>query len=207
MAEPLVNRGALLELDENPNIMSRKHCNASHMLQGAVHQRSIMLGFVVGLMIEGASLGWHGLLVKERGQVDATQSDTGPTVVALLLWSLVTAAAPFVVLAYLRGLIRPAIIDVKALSQIERRFGAGALIGVCSASAIIDSLIGFHGHMRFSMGTGVATSASCMLLPRIYRKVLLHRSERRSLGQTAPLESIDPEKMDLVELTPGTLTL
>jgi hypothetical protein len=205
LLDRLVDGGAQVAADEDPILHYIEQRYESRTLT-SVMQRSIALGLLVGFLIESTSLAWHVLVVKER-QVGTAPSGPVPTVVALLLWSLVTIAAPFVALSYLRGLVHPGGKGLQpTITSVERGFGVGALFGVCCASAAIDTLVGFRGHMKFSLGIAAATTVSCVLLPRLYRGVLFHGPVRR-MKFTVTTDSFDPEQADIVELTPGTLKL
>ena len=199
-----------------------------------IERRSLSLGLAVGLFIEGFSLLWHFLVVKERAnnQYYDRNDDEGhrnavESVVALVLWSLISTAAPFVVLDHLRGLVLEESNDdddelksiTQRLERMERRFGVGILLGVCSASAAMDFVLGFQGHFWFSLGIAGATAASCVLLPRLYRAVLSRQGQQsysrqqqlqqqqQHPNQQHGMQAIDPETMNFVELTPGTLRL
>lgn len=183
------------------------------MLPGAstlAERRSLLLGVIVGLLIEGVSLVWHYFVVRERAN---TAGNSVETAVALLLWSLITTAAPFVVLDHLRGLLLDSNDDVKTISQrlacMERRFGVGALLGVCLASAAIDMATGLQNHFRFSLIVAAATGLSCVVVPRLYRFFIARGSEQMVYttpeGRKKTMHCVDPETMRFVELTPGTL--
>jgi len=201
-----------------------------------IERRSLSLGLAVGLFIEGFSLLWHFLVVKERANNEnydgsnEGHNNAVESVVALVLWSLIATAAPFVVLDHLRGLVLEESNDAdddddlksitQRLERMECRFGAGVLLGGCTASAALDLVLGFQGHFWFSLGIGV-TAASCVLLPRLYRAVLSRQGQpsysrqqrvQQLQQQEHPnrhhrMQAIDPETMNFVELTPGTLRL
>lgn len=175
-----------------------------------VERRSLLLGVAVGLLVEALALFWHFMVVKEHAHKEA---DIVESIVALLLWSLITTAAPFIVLDHLRGMLLEASDDINTTSQrlsgMERRFGAGALLGICMASAGIDAATGLKNHFRFSVIIATATFLGCVVIPPLYRTVTGHgenidhlQSERR---RRKVMPYFDPEQLQSMELTPGTL--
>lgn len=177
-----------------------------------LERRSLLLGVAVGFVVEGLALIWHFVVVREHAHAEA---DVIESVVALLLWSLITTAAPFLVLDHLRGLLLEASDDIKTIRQrltcMERRFGAGALLGICIASAGIDAATGLENHFRFSVLIAIATFLACVAMPRLYRTLTgrgenidLLQSERR---RSKMMSYVDPEQLRSMELTPGTLLI
>jgi len=175
-------------------------------------RRSLLLGAVVGLLIEGLSLVWHFFVVRERAN---TEGNSVETAVALILWSLITTAAPFIVLDHLRGRLLDSNDDLKTITQrlacMERRFGVGALLGVCLASAAIDAATGLKNHFRFSLIVAAATCLSCVVIPKLHRRFIVHGRDQMAYttaeGRKKTMQCVDPETMQFVELTPGTLQL
>lgn len=179
-----------------------------------VERRSLLFGFAVGVSIEGLSLVWHFLVVLERANA---QTNLVESFVALLLWSLITTAAPFIVLDHLRGILIEASDDLKIISErlvnMERRFGVGALLGICLASAGIDAVAGLKDHFRFSLIVAAATALGCIVLPSFYRRKIVvcgkHSRERSLLHNQCriceTMPCVDVERS--MESTPGTLRM
>lgn len=157
VAEPLLKRkAALFNVEQN----------------GRFKMSSLCLGLLVGFFIQASTLGANYLVVTISGE-DVMTTSKKDIVLFSLLWSLFTSGLAIVILAFLRNLVRATYetdneeqndqLDDMIL-HMECRFVVGALIGVCSAWALTDLILGLSIQIVYSFVTLGAALAWCKLM-------------------------------------------
>jgi hypothetical protein len=175
VAEPL-----LLQTSSNSTVL-RKNNKAGGGAVGTLfnadqHRRfkmsSLCLGLLVGFFIQASTLGANYLVVTVSGENVMTTSKKD-IVMFSLLWSLFTSFLAIVILAFLRNLVRATyetdneeqndqLDDV--ILHMECRFVVGALIGVCTAWALTDLILGLSVQIVYSFLTLGVALAWCKLM-------------------------------------------
>jgi hypothetical protein len=133
---------------------------------------SLYLGLLVGFFIQASTLGANYLVVTVSGE-DVMTTSKQDIVLFSLLWSLFTSGLAIVILAFLRNLVR-ATYETENEEQndqlddmilhMECRFVVGALIGVCSAWALTDLILGLSIQILYSFLTLGAALGWCKLM-------------------------------------------
>lgn len=133
---------------------------------------SLCLGLLIGFFIQASTLGANYLVVTVSGENVMTTSKKD-IVVFSLLWSLFTSGLAIVILAFLRNLVR-ATYETDSEEQndqlddmilhMECRFVVGALIGVCTAWALTDLILGLSIQIVYSFITLGVALAWCKLM-------------------------------------------
>jgi hypothetical protein len=79
-------------------------------------------------------------------------------------------------------------------------------LGVSGACLVWDALLGSN-HVSFSVQVAAATAGVGTLALRLYRSCQQPPRQRRADKRGTLYDAVDPEQLDVVELSPGTLTL
>jgi hypothetical protein len=120
-----------------------------------IQSYSFLLGLMIGFFTESSALSAHVLISAAFGD------EAGMVTVLSIIYSGFASVTPFITLGFIRALVGLLYLlsgDPSEESKmiiiwyIECRIGLGTLIGVCSASILMDSLLGMHGHIRYSAG-------------------------------------------------------
>jgi hypothetical protein len=132
----------------------------------------LCLGLLVGFFIQASTLGANYLVVTVSGE-DVMTTSKKDIVLFSLLWSLFTSGLAIVILAFLRNLVRVTYetdneeqndqLDDMIL-HMECRFVVGALIGVCTAWALTDLILGLSVQIVYSFLTLGVALAWCKLM-------------------------------------------
>lgn len=170
--QPIANMSATKQASSEPLLATM----ATPIMEPALFHRfqrsSLFLGLLVGLFIQASTLGANYLVVSVWGEevVNTTKQDV---IYFSLVWSLFTSALAIVILAFLRNLVqacyqsddeeRNDLLDDMIL-QMECRFVVGALIGVCSAWALTDLVLGMSMQIVYSVVTLVVALSWCRIM-------------------------------------------
>jgi hypothetical protein len=167
-----------------------------------IQSYSFLLGLMIGFVTESSALSAHVLISAVFGD------DTDMVTMLSIIYGCFASATPFITLGFIRALVRllylvsgdpPEESKMLIFWHIECRIGLGTLIGVCSASVLMDLLLGLDGHIRYS--AGMFGGALVLLLIFQYRQVALFGSSIQT-NKAAPTSSpynkhdrIDPKEM------------
>jgi hypothetical protein len=171
VAEPL-----LLQQQTTRKSSKRGNASAITIFNAEQHRRfkmsSLCLGLLVGFFIQASTLGANYLVVTVSGE-DVMTTSKKDIVLFSLLWSLFTSGLAIVILAFLRNLVRVTYetdneeqndqLDDMIL-HMECRFVVGALIGVCTAWALTDLILGLSVQIVYSFLTLGVALAWCKLM-------------------------------------------
>jgi uncharacterized membrane protein YedE/YeeE len=180
---------------------------------------SVWIGILVGFVLESIFLVWH------TASTAAADTSAAPTIVVVLLWVLVTVAAPLVTFVHWMEWVERrhrrhhhgdhsdqqpyqrnevTVTRATATTVVEWWFGLGMVLGVSGACIAWDALLGSN-HVSLSVQVAAATAAVGTVALRLYRLW----QQRRQADKRCPssYDAVDPEQLDVVELAPGTLTL
>lgn len=123
------------------------------------------MGVLIGFLIQLSTLGANYMVMTMWEGDILNKSKTDITTFAVV-WSFFTSAMAIIMLALLRNLVSIAYTSVLKKSEdmveemilhMECRFVVGALIGVCTAWAVTDALVGLETQILYSIATlGVA---------------------------------------------------
>jgi hypothetical protein len=186
------------------------------------HRFSVWIGTAVGFVLESACLAWHTAAVAHQ-RPSLSHSTAAPTVVLILLWVLVTVAAPLLAFIHWmewldrrhhgdrhdhhqRNTSEGTVTRAATTGTVEWWFGLGIVLGVTGACLVWDALLGSN-HVSFSVQIAAATAAVGTLALRLYRSCQQPQRQRRADKRSTLYDAVDPEQLDVVELSPGTLTL
>jgi hypothetical protein len=171
VAEPL-----LVQQQTTRKNSKRGNASAITIFNAEQHRRfkmsSLCLGLLVGFFIQASTLGANYLVVTVSGE-DVMTTSKKDIVLFSLLWSLFTSGLAIVILAFLRNLVRVTYetdneeqndqLDDMIL-HMECRFVVGALIGVCTAWALTDMILGLSVQIVYSFLTLGVALAWCKLM-------------------------------------------
>jgi hypothetical protein len=171
VAEPL-----LVQQQTTRKNSKRGNASAITIFNAEQHRRfkmsSLCLGLLVGFFIQASTLGANYLVVTVSGE-DVMTTSKKDIVLFSLLWSLFTSGLAIVILAFLRNLVRVTYetdneeqndqLDDMIL-HMECRFVVGALIGVCTAWALTDLILGLSVQIVYSFLTLGVALAWCKLM-------------------------------------------
>jgi hypothetical protein len=180
---------------------------------------SVWIGIMVGFVLESIFLVWH------TASTAVADTSAAPTIVVVLLWVLVTVAAPLVTFVHWMEWVERrhrrhhhgdhsdqqpyqrnevTVTRATATTVVEWWFGLGMVLGVSGACIAWDALLGSN-HVSLSVQVAAATAAVGTVALRLYRLW----QQRRQADKRCPssYDAVDPEQLDVVELAPGTLTL
>jgi hypothetical protein len=180
------------------------------------HNRvSVWIGLLVGFALESVGLAWHTTAMGHNETASPLHSTTAPTIVLVLLWVLVTVAAPLLTFIHWmewlerrHGGDRDQTITARATATadatVECWFGLGIVVGVSGACLVWDVLLGSN-HVSFSAYVAAATAGVGTLALRLFRT--WRQRQQADKRVTSSYDAVDPEQLDVVELSPGSLTL
>jgi hypothetical protein len=127
---------------------------------------SLILGLLVGFFIQFSTLGANYLIISLWG-ADVMTTSQRDIVLFSLLWSFFTSTMAIVILAFLRNLVSASYdgedFDDMVL-HMECRFIVGALVGVCSAWAATDVMLGMSAQIVYSFATLAVALAWCRIM-------------------------------------------
>jgi hypothetical protein len=182
-----------------------------------IQECSFLLGLMIGFFVESSALSAHVLVVAMIGDY------VDPNMVTLLsiLWSAFTSVLPFITLRFIRSLVSLIYIIMGDTSEekktliiwhIECRFGFGTLMGVCSASILMDLLIGMDGHIKYSVGMFVCAMILSIIFHCCYggkhRQVTIFgQSVQAPSANSSRRDCVDPTEMWCGAVQPGALLI
>ena len=146
-----------------------------------VKTSSLLLGLMVGFFIQFSTLGANYLAITLWGE-DVMNTSKADIILFSLLWSFFTSSMAIVILAFLRNLIEASYTGDdfdNVILHLECRFVVGALIGVCSAWAATDYVLGMSQQIVYSVATLVVALLWCRVMLWIFTPVV----ERQREGQ------------------------
>jgi hypothetical protein len=120
-----------------------------------IQSYSFLLGLLSGFFIESSALSAHVLALASFGD------DANMVTLFSIMWSCFASVMPFITVGFIRALVGLIYLlsghpSEKAKTiiiwHIECRIGLGTLIGVCSASVLMDLLLGMDRHLKCSAG-------------------------------------------------------
>jgi hypothetical protein len=167
---------------------------------------SFLLGLMIGFFTESSALSAQVLISAAFGD------DADMVTLLSIIFSCFASLTPFITLGFTRALVGllyflssdpPEESKMIIIWHIECRIGLGTLIGVCSASLLMDSLLGMDGQIRYS--AGILGGAMVLLLifqfcfGNKHRQVMLSGSSIET-KQVAPTSSSD-NKHDRIDPT------
>jgi hypothetical protein len=176
VAEPLLLQSSSSSSTTVGRRVNNKKAVGSTLFNADQHRRfkmsSLCLGLLVGFFIQASTLGANYLVVTVSGE-DVMTTSKKDIVLFSLLWSLFTSFLAIVILAFLRNLVRATyetdneeqnyqLDDV--ILDMECRFVVGALIGVCTAWALTDLILGLSVQIVYSFLTLGVALAWCKLM-------------------------------------------
>jgi hypothetical protein len=174
VAEPLLLQSSSSTAVRRVNNKTKKAVGT--LFNADQHRRfkmsSLCLGLLVGFFIQASTLGANYLVVTVSGE-DVMTTSKKDIILFSLLWSLFTSFLAIVILAFLRNLVRATyetdneeqnyqLDDV--ILDMECRFVVGALIGVCTAWALTDLILGLSVQIVYSFLTLGVALAWCKLM-------------------------------------------
>jgi len=143
----------------------------------SVKLSSLLLGVLVGFFIQFSTLGANYLVISIWGE-DVMNTSKSEIVVFSLLWSFFTSSMAIVILAFLRNLLSASFygpdLDIVVL-HMECRFVVGALVGVCSAWAATDYVLGMSQQIVYSVVTLVVALLWCRVMMWIFTPIVERR--------------------------------
>ena len=150
--------------------------------QTSIKISSLCLGLLVGFFIQFSTLGANYLVISLWGD-DVLNTSKREIIVISLLWSFFTSSMAIVILAFLRNMVvasyRGADLDHVVL-HVECRFVVGALVGVCSAWAVTDYLLGMAQQIIYSVATLAVSLAWCRFMLWMFTPVVADNNEESS---------------------------
>lgn len=143
----------------------------------SVKTSSLLLGLLVGFFIQFSTLGANYLVISIWGE-DVMNTSKREIILFSLLWSFFTSSMAIVILAFLRNLLSASFygndLDTVVL-HMECRFVVGALVGVCSAWAATDYVLGMSQQIVYSVATLVVALLWCRVMLWIFTPAVAER--------------------------------
>jgi hypothetical protein len=141
-------------------IKVHRHKDMSLVVDGSpvlanIQSYSLLLGLMIGFFTESSALSAHVLISAAFGD------DTDMVTRLSIIYSCFASVTPLITLGFSRALVDalylisgdpPEESKMTIVWHIEWRIGLGTLIGVCSASVLMDLLLGMNGRIRYSAG-------------------------------------------------------
>jgi hypothetical protein len=127
---------------------------------------SLFLGLLVGLFIQFSTLGANYLVITVWGD-DVVNASIEDIIMFGAFWSLFTSSIAIVILVFLRNVILASnrCVDMEhVLLHVECHFVVGALVGVCSAWAFTDYLLGMGRQIVYSVATLAVSLLWCRFM-------------------------------------------
>jgi len=134
---------------------------------------SLLLGLLVGFFIQFSTLGANYLVISLWGE-DVVHTSKREIVIFSLLWSFFTSSMAIVILAFLRNLLSASYYGKdfdSVVLHMECRFVVGALVGVCSAWAATDYVLGMSQQIIYSVATLAVALLWCRIMMWIFTPV------------------------------------
>ena len=132
----------------------------------SIKTSSLLLGLLVGFFIQFSTLGANYLVVTVWGE-DVLNTSKNEIITISILWSLFTSSMAIVILAFLRNVILVSYRGVEmdhVVLHVECRFVVGALVGVCSAWAFTDYMLGMAHQIVYSVATLAVSLLWCRFM-------------------------------------------
>ena len=132
----------------------------------SINTSSLLLGLLVGFFIQFSTLGANYLVITVWGE-DVLNSSKNEIITISVLWSLFTSSMAIVILAFLRNVIMVSYRGVDMdqwVLHVECRFVVGALVGVCSAWAFTDYMLGLAHQIVYSVATLAVSLLWCRFM-------------------------------------------
>ena len=136
----------------------------------SVKTSSLLLGLMVGFFIQFSTLGANYVVIILWGE-DVMNTSKSDIILFSLLWSFFTSSMAIVILAFLRNLIEASYTGddfENVILHLECRFVVGALIGVCSAWAATDYVLGMAQQIIYSVGTLAVALLWCRIMMWVF---------------------------------------
>ena len=143
---------------------------------------TMVLGLMVGVVIQISTMGANFLVMSyygDRSDNDAVYSTRN---VISFCWSTFTSTIAFIMLGFIRGLLEVGYQRIRShdgdeesddenddenadsLLQVEHRFVAGAMVGVCFSWAITDIVLGLNVQVLYSIITLALALIWCQIV-------------------------------------------
>ena len=174
MEEPLIQQSP--KTGEAEEQKDRQHAS--------VKLSSLLLGLMVGFFIQFSTLGANYLVITLWGE-DVMNTSKSDIILFSLLWSFFTSSMAIVILAFIRNLLSASYTGSdfdSVVMHMECRFVVGALIGVCSAWAATDYILGMSQQIVYSVGTLAVALVWCRIMMWIFAPA--EEEERRTKEET-----------------------
>ena len=132
----------------------------------SIKMSCLLLGLLVGLFIQFSTLGANYLVINVWGK-NFLNTSNREMITFGVFWSLFASSIAIVVLAFLRNSILVSHRHVNTddvLLNVECYFVVGALVGVCSAWAFTDYMLGMARQIVYSVATLALSLLCCRIM-------------------------------------------
>lgn len=151
-------------------------------LYQSFHTSTLILGFMVGVIIQLSTMGANFLIMTVYG--DDAISSTKDIIIFSLIWSTVTSTMAFFILGFIRNLLKAGYRNMTSANgdeeagiseelddiilNVECRFVVGAMMGVCLSWTVTDIFLGLNVQVMYSLITLTIALFWCHMMLRCF---------------------------------------